>query len=86
MRLRSCLPQRQSCCRSLASRLATFCRPRLDIQPVAASSRMLASTNGRPVRPEHHLRVQPRAGDAKQHVWYRAKERDQGRCGVSMQG
>ncbi len=36
-------------CPTLLSRLATFCRPRLLIQPVAASSRMLASTNGSPV-------------------------------------
>lgn len=34
---------------TLVSKLATFCRPRLLIHPVAASSRMVASTNGSPV-------------------------------------
>jgi len=38
------LPRRQSTPASSANQLATFWRPRLDMNPVAASSRMLAST------------------------------------------
>lgn len=37
--------------RSFVRKLATFCRPRLDIQPVDIISRILASTNGIPVYP-----------------------------------
>jgi hypothetical protein len=36
-------------------KLATSCRPRLLMNPVAASSRMLASTIGTPVRPCTHF-------------------------------
>lgn len=48
-------PHLQSNPKSLVTRLATFWRPRLLIHPVAASSRMLASTKGRPVRPRDQL-------------------------------
>ena len=41
-------------CRSLTRKLAVTIRTRLCIQPVAASWRIPASTNGNPVRPARH--------------------------------
>ncbi len=41
---------------TLHRKLDTFWRPRLLMYPVAASSRMHASTNGKPVRPRHQRR------------------------------
>jgi len=49
-------PIRQSRPRSLVRKLATFCRPLFDMKPVAASSRMLASTKGTPVLPSAETR------------------------------
>ena len=43
--------------KSLTKKLATFCLPRLLIQPVCTSSRMFASINGTPVRPSHQRRA-----------------------------
>lgn len=40
---------------------ATFCLPLLLIKPVALSSRMLASTNGNPVKPVRHASNRPYA-------------------------
>jgi hypothetical protein len=42
---------RQSIPRSFVRKLATFCLPLFDIQPVARISRIFASTNGTPVLP-----------------------------------
>jgi hypothetical protein len=42
---------RQSIPRSFVRKLATFCLPLFDIQPVDIISRILASTNGIPVLP-----------------------------------
>ena len=47
-------PSRQSSLRSLVKKLATFCLPLLDINPVALISLILASTNGTPVLPSFH--------------------------------
>lgn len=47
----SSAPILQSRPRSFVRKLATFCRPLLDIKPVIANSLMLASTKGTPVRP-----------------------------------
>lgn len=50
-------PSLQSRPRSFVRKLATFCRPLLDMKPVSASSLMLASTKGTPVRPSVSAKV-----------------------------
>ena len=54
-------PNLQSSPRSFVRKLATFCRPLLDMNPVAAISRMFASTKGTPVCPLYH---------ASNHFWF----------------
>jgi hypothetical protein len=66
-------PIRQSTSSSFDSRLATFCRPRLLSQPLPPSSRMQASTNGRPVRPAAHLFSPPCVScNLKSMRWHRS--------------
>lgn len=49
-------PILQSRPKSLVRKLATFCRPLLDMKPVVANSLMLASTKGTPVFPSEKSR------------------------------